>query len=593
MRKEEEIPSKLEMVGVVEEALVSPKVLEVHSPDVSNQEKGNIVPDETVTFQYFLELVGTKGPWNYLVFFLCAMCTFVSPLQSLSYQFLGATPSHWCHIPELVDANWTDDQILQFAIPYDNATEDHDECRMYNLNYSTAAELGYEESLNQLDALTIDEEKINCAARDYNFTDFQSTVVTEWDLVCNRRFLYSTTFSASFFVRLFTSPFIGFFIDAIGRRMSILISTALFIPSCLLAAVSPNYIMYLILRVLIAQFDSCFYMATFVLCLELSGKSQRSMLGVLFCVPWSLGYMALPGIAYLIRDWRYLQVALTMPSVFMISYFWLLPESPRWLVLKGRHEEALKILKSAAKMNKYPPLKEEDILKKMKEMESEELNEDTGSGCYQGLLNHAKAFGTHFCKLFKSWPLLRLTIVVMFCWFSSSATYYGVSLNGVNLSTDIYLYMFFGGLLEFPSYVLLWPLVSFLGRKKSFILLFVGCGIAIFIIPVLDEFAPTAPETVKVASSLCGKMAITMAFQLAYLYTGELYHTSHRSFFISLGAIFSAAGGAVSPYINDLLVEKATWAPSVTFGTISIIAAALCITLPETKDEELPDNVRY
>ncbi|XP_064102827.1 solute carrier family 22 member 15-like [Macrobrachium nipponense] len=227
----------------------------------------------------------------------------------------------------------------------------------------------------------------------------------------------------------------------------------------------------------------------------------------------------------------------------------------------------------------------------MQAMQDEESEEGTNRDCCSGLGVHTKEFGSHLVKLVKSWPLLRLTLVVMYCWFASSATYYGISLNAVNLSANMYLYMFFGGLLELPSYILLWPLVSFLGRKWSFISLFVACGAAIVIIPILDEFAPTAPVSAKVAFSLLGKMAINMAFQLAYLYTGELYHTSHRSFYISLGAIFSAAGGAVSPYINDLLVNIATWAPPVTFAAMSFLAGALSLTLPETKDEELPENV--
>ncbi|XP_064103328.1 beta-alanine transporter-like [Macrobrachium nipponense] len=651
--KEKEMNSNMEM-----------STIEVPTVDRIKRKEDEVShTTEPISFQYFLDLVGTSGPWNYLVFLLCATYSFVSPFQSLSYQFLGDTPDHWCHIPELVDANWTDLQILRFAVPFDNATGKYDGCLMRNLNYSSAAELGYEESLEQLDALTIDDREIKCPTRDFNLTDFPSTVVTEWDLVCNRRFLYSTTFSASFFVRLFTSPFTGFIIDAFGRRLSLLVSLALFIPSgllqqplptslcismprgsttdvlcaisitppaaelgyeesleqldaltiddreikcptrdfnltdfpstvvtewdlvCnrrflysttfsasffvrlftspftgfiidafgrrlsllvslalfipsgLLAAASTNFVMYLILRILVAQFDMCCYMASYVLCLELSGKSQRSMLGVLFSVPWALGYMALPGVAYLIREWRFLQLALMIPALFMVVEFWLLPESPRWLVLKGRHNEALKVLRWAAKVNKRPALKEEDVLQKMQAMQDEESEEGTNRDCSSGLGAHTKEFGSHLVKLVKSWPLLRLTLVVMYCWFASSATYYGISLNAVNLSANVYLYMFFGGLLELPSYILLWPLVSFLGRKWSFISLFVACGAAIVIIPILDEFAPTAPVSAKVAFSLLGKMAINMAFQLAFLYTANCI-THHTFLLHQFGAIF-------------------------------------------------------
>lgn len=43
--------------------------------------------------------------------------SFVSALQTLSYQFLGATPDHWCFVEPLVQAGWSQEQIKDFAIP--------------------------------------------------------------------------------------------------------------------------------------------------------------------------------------------------------------------------------------------------------------------------------------------------------------------------------------------------------------------------------------------------------------------------------------------------------------------------------------------
>ncbi|KAG7170445.1 putative Organic cation transporter protein-like 28, partial [Homarus americanus] len=63
------------------------------------------------------ELAGTSGRWNLTVIVLACLCTFVSPFQAISYQFLGATPNYWCHVVPLVDANWTNEEILDFAIP--------------------------------------------------------------------------------------------------------------------------------------------------------------------------------------------------------------------------------------------------------------------------------------------------------------------------------------------------------------------------------------------------------------------------------------------------------------------------------------------
>lgn len=39
------------------------------------------------------------------------------------------------------------------------------------------------------------------------------------------------------------------------------------------------------------------------------------------------------------------------PGLIFIVYFWIAPESVRWLISKGRHTEVEKIIKAAAKQN--------------------------------------------------------------------------------------------------------------------------------------------------------------------------------------------------------------------------------------------------
>lgn len=61
--------------------------------------------------------------------------------------------------------------------------------------------------------------------------------------------------------------------------------------------------------------------------------------------------MVLPGVAYLIRDWKILQLVLSAPSVLLFVTWYFLPESPRWLLRKGRIQEAEAILRQAAERN--------------------------------------------------------------------------------------------------------------------------------------------------------------------------------------------------------------------------------------------------
>lgn len=56
---------------------------------------------------------------------------------------------------------------------------------------------------------------------------------------------------------------------------------------------------------------------------EVCSPYQRAVIGSLYFIPWTLGYMLVPLIAYLVRPWRWLQFAYTVPLLYNISLIWL------------------------------------------------------------------------------------------------------------------------------------------------------------------------------------------------------------------------------------------------------------------------------
>lgn len=70
------------------------------------------------------------------------------------------------------------------------------------------------------------------------------------------------------------------------------------------------------------------------------------------CTFYTVGIMMLAGVTYLIRDWVTMGLVTSVPFLLYFGYFFVLPESPRWLLAKGRLEEALKILEVMARVNK-------------------------------------------------------------------------------------------------------------------------------------------------------------------------------------------------------------------------------------------------
>ena len=54
---------------------------------------------------------------------------------------------------------------------------------------------------------------------------------------------------------------------------------------------------------------------------------------------------------YLIRDWVTLQLVAHLPILALLGLYFLVPESPRWLIAVGRTEEAKVIIQKGAEIN--------------------------------------------------------------------------------------------------------------------------------------------------------------------------------------------------------------------------------------------------
>lgn len=507
----------------------------------------------------------------------------------MSYQFVGATPDHWCSVGPLREANWTQHQVLNFAIPYSNASGEYETCYMYDFNYTAVAEMGYDAAMANKSFLDLGSNRITkCYSRDFNLTQYQSTVVTEWDLVCERRVLYSSTQSVVMGGKLIGFIIFGYLFDVLGRRPLVLFCTAFNILSSFLAAASPNVETYIFLKGVITMMDAGQYLGLFVLIMETCATKYRAAAGTLFVIPWALGYMAVPGIAYLVRTWKLLQVAYSIPALFAILYFVWLPESPRWLIVKGRYQEALKVLTQAAKVNGKTLPPDEQVLSAMRLIGQKPVAEEEDESKANVVERVVQTVRRVFILFIL--PEFRIkTLVVIICWCGASMVYYGLALNANNINTDPYLYVFFGGVLEVPAYLLLWPALIYIGRKKSLSALYLLCGICIFIVMALILIKPAGSEWVVVIFSQSGKVAITAAFQLVWMYTAELYPTMYRSLAVGLGSVFARIGAMCSPYINDILGEEEVWGPSALFGSVSILAAALTLRLPETRHSNLSE----
>lgn len=279
---------------------------------------------------------------------------------------------------------------------------------------------------------------------------------------------------------------------------------------------------------------------------------------------YSLGFGGFSLMAYLFRDWRHMTVVVSVPGVLYMMFFAKsIPESPRWLLTKGRISEAKVILTKIAGRN--------GTTFDRKLIQTKSQQEKSRSKNY-GILTLL----THKC--------LRLKMVIlMLVWLINSMVYYGLSFNSKNMKGDRYLNFFLSGLVEVPSYFLAVPMIDRLGRQKSLFLTVmlgsVGCLVCAF-----------GPANFATATANVGKFGISSSFAILYVYSAELIPTAVRNFAMGMCSMAARIGGIVAPFIVTLAIMDQKL-PMLLFAGTGIFAGLIGLFLPETLNNPIAETL--
>lgn len=177
-------------------------------------------------------------------------------------------------------------------------------------------------------------------------------------------------------------------------------------------------------------------------------------MGVLYQIPFNLGHLSLALFGYLLRDWRYFQVAISLPPIILISYFWFLPESPRWLLAIGRTEEAVKVLEKAAHHNRLP---------------TSTIKEDVATYTQKKEPAATQTQGASLLDLFRTPNLRNKTIYICFNWVVCGLCFFGVAQFIGQLGGNIFINVALSAATQVPGTLFsIWSM-RVLGRRYTLI----------------------------------------------------------------------------------------------------------------------------
>ena len=147
---------------------------------------------------------------------------------------------------------------------------------------------------------------------------FQNFPHLQWDLVC-RRSSWSNMSQSVFFIGWLVGSWLwGTIADKIGRKKVFFMNIALIVMSGVGFGLAPNYLTFVLFRVVSATSCAGVSIASNVLAVEIVGMSARSFAGFFSISFFSVGYVVLAVLAYFIRSWRMLCMVV---SLLGLAYF--------------------------------------------------------------------------------------------------------------------------------------------------------------------------------------------------------------------------------------------------------------------------------
>ncbi|KAH8400447.1 hypothetical protein KR222_000008 [Zaprionus bogoriensis] len=535
--------------------------------------------DEAFDLDDLLPIIGEFGKYQkLLVFGICLPACIPCGFCAFNQLFMSDTPDdYWCRVPELQHLEL--EQRKYLAIPQEKENDElvYSKCFTYAINWTQFLEQSDEQSGENGTLLELNSSwpLVKCTQGwEYNTSRVWSSIVIDFDLVCDRD-IYPTIGLAALNcggpvgVYLF-----GLLNDRAGRRLSYFVCLATLLAGSLMTSLSTDFWTWAGSRVVVGLTIPAVYQIPFIISLELVGEKFRSFVTVMTCTFYTSGIMLLSLVTYLERDWVRLSLYTSLPFYAYFLYMFVMPESPRWLLMRGRLEEALKVLERMALVNgrQFP----EAVHSKLEaQIRRDKLKKQKKKIVNVGIMD--------LCRT----PNMRLkTILITLSWFANETVYLGLSYYGPSLGSNQYVSFFLSAVVELPSYMCCWYFMDTWGRRWPLSLAMILGGVACVITVMLPDDA--IDETLILY--LISKALLSASFLIIYPFAGELYPTQVRGIGIGASSYIGGLGLIVIPFVTYLGKENLKL-PLVIMGFVSMLGGMTGLRLPETLHHRLPQTI--
>ncbi|KAK1878751.1 Solute carrier family 22 member 13 [Dissostichus eleginoides] len=352
-------------------------------------------------FGEILRSIGEFGLFQKITLFALCFPNLILPFHFASVFFIQSDPDRHCNTDWILraDSNLTTDEQLNLTLPReDDGT--FSKCQMFvPVNWSIGAIMGY--GLN---------ETTGCQnGWVYSNTLYEATIVTDFNLVCDQSNLLELAQAGLMAGILFGCLLFGPFAESFGRKRATQIPVVVMLIFTVTTGLCPNFFLYMASQFILGLGYGGYRLNGVILATEWIGVSKRSWGACITQLFGAVGQCLLAGMIYFIRDWRLAQLITAAPLAVVAIYIWFIPESARWLLDRGRTEEAKQLITKVAAINKRTV--PESLLEKIVEKKTVRKG---------GII-----------ILMQSSVLRKYFLTIILAWFSLNVTYYSPFIQSV------------------------------------------------------------------------------------------------------------------------------------------------------------------
>lgn len=416
-------------------------------------------------------------------------------------------------------------------------------------------------------------------------------VVSKWDLVCDSAWKVHIAKFSLLVGLIFGHLITGCIADWVGRRPVLLFSVILILIFGLTVALSVNVTMFSTLRFFEGFCLAGIVLSLYALRIELCPPAHRFMITMVASFIEMAGQFLMPGLAALCRDWQVLQAVIICPFLLMLLYWVIFPESLRWLMATQQFEASKELIFQLTRKNRMNT--ESDIKGVVPELEKE-IARRPKKVCI------VKVVGTR--NLWKN--------IVVLC--VNSLTGYGIhhcfakSMMGheakMTITHNFYADYYTMAGIALASCLAMCPVVGFLGRRGGLLLFMILTALAsllqLGLLNLIGKYSQlpdsgmsdSVKDKFSTAFSIVGMFSSHAVGSLSVFFCAEITPTVIRGG--GLGLVLASAGfGRLTAPIMELHNQKGYFLHHVIFACCTLICIICILLLPESKNQNLPENI--